>query len=293
MALKVNGELIDDAAIQEEIERLRPQYDKAFKSMDAKERETQLLEWSRENLIEKTLLQQEIIKSEPEIPQATLEVVLRNLKKESKNPSGLYKDFGVEDDDNLLKKLELIIRTQNKLEKLHEEAKDPTNDDIKKYYEDNKEKFKQPESIRVAHIVKYYGWKCDEATAYKAICQAYEKIQNGSSFEFIVDKHTDCTDAGGDIGYIRRGQMVEEFDDVVFNLGVGQISNIFRTRYGFHIAKVYDRKSAFIPELEQVKEQIREILQKQFKSQKVYDYLDELKNKAKIEDIKEEIKTDS
>ncbi len=287
MALKVNGEIIDDLAITEEANRLRPQYEKTFKNMDSKERETQLLEWSKENLIEKTLLQQEIIKNEPEIPQATLEVVLRNLKKECKKQTELYKDFGVEDDENLLKKLEIIIRTQQKLEKLHNEAKNPTNEDIKKYYEENKDKFRQSETVRVAHIVKYYGWKCDEATAYKTICQAYEEIQKGSSFEFVVDKHTDCTDLGGDIGYIRKGQMVEEFDDIVFNLGIGQVSNIFRTRYGFHIAKVYDRKPSYIPEIEQVKEQILELLKKQFKSQKVYDYLDELKNKAHIEEVQQ------
>ena len=285
MALMVNGEKIEDSAIQEEANRIRPQYEQAFKNMDANERESQLLEWSKENLIEKTLLEQEILKNEPEVSHETLEKVLENLKKESKNSSDLYKDFGVENDENLLKKLELIIRTQQKIDKLHDEARDPTNSDIKKYYDDNKNQFKQGESIRVAHIVKYYGWKCDEATAYQAISRAYQEIQEGNAFELVVDKYNDCADKGGDIGYIRRGQMVGEFDDVVFNLGVGQISSVFRTRYGFHIAKVYDRKPAFIPEMEQVKDQIKEILKKQLKSQVVYDYLDDLKNKANIEEV--------
>lgn len=286
MAVMVNGERIEDSAIQEEAERLRPQYEKAFENMDAKEKEVQLLEWSRDNLVEKTLLQQDIDKNEPKVPDATIEAVLARMKKESKDPKELYKDFGVEDDENLLKKLEPIIRMQMKFEKLHAEAKEPNIADIRKYYEQNKEQFRQAESVRVAHIVKYYGWKCDEATAYKTINQAYEKIKNGSPFEAVVLKFSDCTDMGGDIGYIRRGQMVEEFEDVVFNMGAGQVSNIFRTRYGFHIAKVYDRKPSFIPELEKVKEQIIEILKKQFKSQAVYDYLDYLKSKAKIEEIK-------
>ena len=290
MALKVNGEIIEDSTIQEEADRLRPQYEQAFQNMDAKEREAQLLEWSKENLIEKTLLQQEIIKNEPQVPRETLDSVLDNLKKECKDPAELYKEFNVDNDENLLPKLEILIRTQQKLEKLHDEAKDPTKSDIEKYYEENKNYFKQPESIRVAHIVKYYGWKCDEATAYKLINEAYNEIQNGTAFELIVDKHSDCDDKGGDLGYIRRGQMVEEFDDVVFNMGVGQISNVFRTRYGYHITKVYDRKPAFIPELEQVKDEIKEILKKQLKSQAVYDFLDELKNKAEIEEIQAESK---
>ena len=50
--------------------------------------------------------------------------------------------------------------------------------------------------------------------------------------------------------------MVEEFNDVVFNLGIGQISDIFRTRFGYHIAKVYDRKPAAIPPLTKVRDGI-------------------------------------
>lgn len=286
MAVMVNGEIIDDSAIQEEAERLRPRYEKTFESMEAKEREVQLLEWSKENLIEKKLLQQEIEKNEPKISQETLNSVMANLKKECKNEQDLYKDFDVEDEEDLAKKIELIIKTQQKFDQLHEEAPDPSAADIKKYYRENGEQFREDERIRVAHIVKYYGWQCDEAAAYQKVSQAYEEIQSGLPFESIVDKHSDCADRGGDIGYIKRGQMVEEFDDVVFNLGVGQVSNIFRTRYGYHIAKVYDRKPTHIPELEKVKEQIKEILKKQFQSQAVYNYLDYLKSKAKIEEIK-------
>lgn len=288
MAVMVNGEKIEDSAIQVEAERLRPGYEKMFKDMEVKEREAQLLEWSKENLIEKTLLQQEVTKNEPKVSREKLDSIMENMKKECKNPQELYNDFGVEDEENLLEKLELIIRTQQKIDQIHEEAPDPSAGDIKKYYQENQEQFMVAEHVRVAHIVKYYGWQCDETTAYQEINQAYEEIQSGSPFELVVTKHTDCSDHGGDIGYIKRGQMVEEFEDVVFNLGVGQISKVFRTRYGYHIAKVYDRKPAHVPELDKVRDNIVNILTKQFQSQAVYDYLDHLKNKAKIEEIKPE-----
>ena len=78
--------------------------------------------------------------------------------------------------------------------------------------------------------------------------------------------------------------MVEEFEDVVFNLGVGQASDIFRTRFGFHIAKVYDRKPPVIPELKEVKHQITDTLIEQAKSKAIDDFIDKLKSKAKIEE---------
>ena len=77
--------------------------------------------------------------------------------------------------------------------------------------------------------------------------------------------------------------MVEEFEDVVFNLGVGETSGIFRTRFGFHIAKVYDKKPAAVAELKEVKAQIVETLAQQIREEAVNKFIDSLKSKAKIE----------
>jgi len=59
MAIIVNGEKIEDSAIQQEVERLRPDYERVFSDQDPKEREAQLADWSRENVIERVLINQE------------------------------------------------------------------------------------------------------------------------------------------------------------------------------------------------------------------------------------------
>ena len=102
--------IIEDSVIKEEIERLRPQYEKVFREMEAKDREDQLLEWSKENLIERTLLQQEIKEKEPKVPKDRLESIIANLKKECKDPQELYKEFNVNDEENLKKSVELLIQ---------------------------------------------------------------------------------------------------------------------------------------------------------------------------------------
>ena len=79
---------------------------------------------------------------------------------------------------------------------------------------------------------------------------------------------------------------MEEFEDVVFNLGPGEESGIFSTRFGFHIAKLYDRKPAVVPSLEELKDRhIVNELKKQIKRKTIEDFVDRLKNKAKIEVI--------
>ena len=81
-----------------------------------------------------------------------------------------------------------------------------------------------------------------------------------------------------------RGQMVEEFEDVIFNLSPGQVSDVFRTRFGFHIAKVYDRREPSIPELKDVKKQVAEEVAEQLREQALGEYLDALRAKATIEE---------
>ena len=79
--------------------------------------------------------------------------------------------------------------------------------------------------------------------------------------------------------------MVEEFEDVVFNLGEGAISDVFRSRFGFHIAKAYGREPAVVPSLEQVKDQVTEAIRDQMRSEAIDKFIDGLRSKSTIEEI--------
>lgn len=285
MTLLVNGEKIEDAVIKQEAERLRPDYEKAFADMDPKEREAQLLDWSKENVIERVLINQEAKRHGDKVPESEIESLLTRLKEQYKNQQGLYKDFDAENDEKIKEVLELQMRVERKLNDVSKDLPKPSQADIERYYEENKEQLKTDERVRVAHIVKHVDWQTDEATALEAIKKAQDELKNGAAFELVVGKYTDCPDNGGDLGYIVKGQMVEEFEDVVFNLSIGQVSDIFCTRFGFHIAKVYDRKPGVIPSIEEVKSRIENELKEQMREEAINTFIDQLKGKAKIEEI--------
>lgn len=285
MALTVNGEKIEDSAIQQEVERLRPDYERVFADQEAEEREAQLLDWSRENVIEKLLINQEAEKNGDKIPPDQVQAALAKLKEQYEQPEQLYKDFGAENDEQIKKDIAKQMRIEQRIGHVCKDLPKPSQAAIRKYYEENQEQFKSGERARVAHIVKYVNWQTDEKTAYEAISQAYEELKSGVAFEVVVDKHTDCADSGGDLGFVMKGQMVEEFEDVVFNLGAGQISDIFRTRFGFHIAKVYAREPAAVASLEDVKDRITELLNEQMRSEAIDKFIDGLKSEAKIEEV--------
>ena len=284
MTLIVNGEKIEATEIQQEAERLRPRYEEVFADKDPKERDAQLLEWSRENVVERVLLRQEAKANGGAVPAEEVEAALAKLKEQYEKPEALYEALGLDSDEKIKETIALQMQTERKINEIYEAAPEPSDEEARRHYDENKEQFKSDEQVRVAHIVKYVNWQTDEATAVQVITQAHDEIKSGVAFEAVVDKYTDCGDSGGDLGYVARGQMVEEFEDVVFNLSPGQVSDVFRSRFGFHVAKVYDRRPPTVPEFGEVKKQIVEELQEQKKEEALGEYLDELRRRATIEE---------
>jgi len=285
MALIVNGERVEDSVIKQEAERLRPDYERVFTDQSPQEREAQLLDWSKENVLERILINQEAKENGEEIPKEEIEAALAKLKEQYADAEQPYKDFDAKDDEKIKEQIELQMRVERKLGEACKDLAKPSKAAVREYYEENKEQFAYGEQARVAHIVKYVNWQTDEEAAYNAIKEAHDELKSGVSFEVVVDKHTDCADSGGDLGNVMRGQMVEEFEDAVFNLGVGEVSDIFRTRFGFHIAKVYDKKPAAVAELEEVRSQIVDALEGRIREEAVNKFIDGLKSKAKIEEL--------
>ncbi len=281
----VNGEKIEDSAIQQEVERLRPDYERVFADQEAEEREAQLLDWSRENVIEKVLINQEAEKNGDKIPPEKVQAALAKLKEQYDDPKQLYKDFNTDNDEQIKNDIEKQMRVEQRVGQVCKDLPKPSQAAIQKYYEENQEQFKSGERARVAHIVRYVNWQTDEQTAHETISKAYEELKTGVAFEVVVDKYTDCADSGGDLGFVMRGQMVEEFEDVVFNLGAGQISDIFRTRFGFHLAKVYAREPAAVASLEEVKDRVTDAVKEQMRSEAIDTFIDGLKKEAKIEAV--------
>jgi parvulin-like peptidyl-prolyl isomerase len=142
-----------------------------------------------------------------------------------------------------------------------------------------------PEAVRAAHIVKNIDDETPEDAALAAIRVVEERIKAGDAFETIADELSDCPGRGGDLGWFPRGEMVPEFDAVVFALKPGEISRVFRTAFGFHIAKLYQHAEERMATFEEARPQIERHLLTE-KHQKALERLcDHLRARAKVEEL--------
>jgi foldase protein PrsA len=279
----VNGQPISDAQIEQEMTRLRPDYEQAFADMDPAEREAQLRDWATENLVEHVLVVQEGAKSDVEISAEEVEQGLAEWKKAYDDPAKMLADLDCQDEDQARQHIRDDLKGAGVVNRVGRTARKPTAQEIEAYYQEHKDQFVQSEQVRAAHVVKYVNVACSEQEADEVMRKAQAALERGAPFELVIAQYSDDPSEGGSLGLIGRGDVVGELEDILFNLGPGQISGIFHTRYGLHIAKVYDRIPAKPLALNQVRGHIEALLGRELSSEAVYAFLDSLKAKARIE----------
>ena len=156
--------------------------------------------------------------------------------------------------------------------------------DVVEYYRQHRETMAIPESVRAAHIIKNVDEKTTEEHALAAIRVVEERIKSGESFESVADEASDCPGNGGDLGWFPREQMVPEFDAVVFALKPGEISPVFRTAFGFHIAKVSARAAEHRATFDEARPQIERLLMTQKHQSALERLCDYLRARATVEE---------
>lgn len=149
------------------------------------------------------------------------------------------------------------------MSKTLEGVKPATEDEIKAFYEENKERFVAGESVSASHILVDSEEKANELL---------EKIKAGEiSFEDAARNESSCpsSENGGSLGEFTRGQMVPEFDEAVFKMNVGEISQPVKTQFGYHLIKLNAKNEEKTYGFDEIKGQLGDLVMKD-KQQKAY-----------------------
>jgi peptidyl-prolyl cis-trans isomerase C len=167
-------------------------------------------------------------------------------------------------------------------------AKPVTVKDIENFYEENKERFAEPEKVKASHILLQASPDAseEEKTAAKATLQTVlEEAKGGADFAELAKKHSQCPSApqGRDLGYFTRGRMVPEFEEAAFKLEPGQISDIVETQFGYHIILVQDKKPKRQLDIEEVSKRIKDVLSDKEMDTALKEWLKPIREQADVE----------
>ena len=225
-------------------------------------------------LVQREQFEQEAADMDVEITEQQVNARLEQIQKQyfggdKKKYEKQLKEQGISD-----RQVRNDIRSQLVSEKLFEQV---TRDvkvsdaEIKKYYEENKEQYSQPESRDVRHILVKTKAKADDL---------YAQLQDGADFAALAKQHSTDTGskASGGKLTISKGQTVAPFDRTAFLLKKGVISRPVKTEFGYHIIEALsDVKPAKTTPLKDVQESIRQQLLQTKKNEAMTKWVDDLK----------------
>lgn len=264
---RVNNEIVTSSELERQKKQLRSelaqQYTGAELDRVYSEREKDLLR----DLIDQSLLVQrakdlglsadtDVVKRLDRIRQDMNLATLEDLEKEVQRQGVGFEDFKSNIRNQLLTQMVISREVGQKILITREE--------VRQYYEQHKAEMNQPEEVHLREIL-FSTEKKDAAGVAEVEAKAREVLalaKKGQDFVELAKKYSDGPTAkeGGDIGFFERGRMAKEIEQVIFNLKVGEVSDVIRIRPGFLILKVEEHTQAGIPSLEKVESRIGEIL---------------------------------
>jgi peptidyl-prolyl cis-trans isomerase D len=167
-----------------------------------------------------------------------------------------------------------------------------TPEDLRAYYDQHRDQYRVPDQVKVSHILIKTplpgpDGKVDEkgvAEAQRRAEDLLQQLRNGAKMEDLAKKYSEdpgSAKQGGSLGWIGRGQTVAEFEKVAFSLPKGQISDLVKSSYGFHIIRVEDKQEAHVKTLDEMKSEIEPILKRQMAQQLAQRKADNLVKQAR------------
>lgn len=237
---------------------------------EAKKRDITITQKQKDNLFKKHI---QSIKQQNNI---TDEQLKKSLKNQGINSLEQYKKRFLDKNKD-----KLII---NELRKQVTKDINVNEQRIRKYYDNNQGQFKVNKQAKISQILIKTETK-DESEAKKEVNSILNKINKGKSFTEMAKKYSEGPNAnkGGSLGYISKGQISNDFDKAAFNLNTGEISQPIKTKYGYHLIKVHDKKEAGVKSFKEVKDSIKQQLESEAKTKKWDKFVNKLKENAKID----------
>lgn len=280
---KVNGEIITRQEFMENFELYKRSYESQYgkdiwnEDIEGKK----FIDVVKEQVLEKMILDKLILEeaaklgievSEEEVNKE-VEHIKEYFESDEKFKEFLASQNITEERFKEQVKKDLIIFKYK--EKVVEDVK-VSEEDIREYYDNNIKEFKN-DQVRASHIL------LDTREEAEMVLQ---KIKNGEDFNKLAEEYSvdpSVKSNKGDLGYFGYGEMVKPFEEAAFALEAGEVSDIVKTQFGYHIIKVHDKKIVEPTPFHEVKEDIKNMLLYNARETKYNQVVKELREKAEVE----------
>jgi len=288
-SVTVNGELIDQERIDQEVKQFAIQLQMRIPTKQLEMMKPMMRGKSVESLISRVLLLQQADKEglqiKPEQVQAKFEEVRATFPSPETFDQHL-KDLGFSGED-LKKQLEIQLKAEMILDRHLGDDIKVTDKDIDDYYKQNARSFNKTDRLRVGEIMIKVDPKDSEevrASKREKAEKILKELDGGADFGVLAAEHSESRskERAGELGVIEPGRTEKPFEEAAYSLQEGEYSRVVETQRGYHIIKAIERLEPISIQLSEVKDGIRTLLETLKKQKATMDYVNKLKEKATI-----------
>ena len=280
LAAKVNGKKITLAEVDVRLTQMAGQQAEMFQGEQGEQAKAQFRNQVLDQMIEMELLMAEVNKRGIKVTDKEIDSKLKELMKEYGLKDQAELEAALKQQNMTFAQFKKELADRIQIEKLGDQVtKDikASDKEVKEYYEKNKASFAVKDQVQVAHILVQ-----EEEKAKKILSD----VRAGADFSKLAKEHSidpGSKDKGGEMPMTDKDQFVPEFAEASWKLEPGQISELVKTTYGFHIIKMIAKKNGGEKKFEDIKDEVEEQMLSADKQETFGKWLDELKAKAKIE----------
>lgn len=287
IAARVNGEAVLWSEVEAEVNRFVAQMGADPKSKDFEKQKAELTRGIVDQLVLQKLIMQEARKRNLLATDKEVNEQLTRIRQQFPNEK-TFGDALARENLNLTTLRELIRfrLTQRRVAEAVTAGVKVANDDVRAAFDKDRTGYDKPAQIKVSHILFRVTDKNQEPVAQAKAKIALARLADGDRFEDVARKYSEdpgSAERGGDLGYVSRGTLVKEFEEVAWTLKPGQVSGLVKTQFGLHIIKLYDIKPAEKADFERVKDDVRDKLLAARREKAFETWLEEQRKAAKIE----------
>lgn len=299
MSLIINGQAIDENLLEQEFSNIKASYERLSPYHGCCERDEEFRGYAKRNIIGRVLLAQQAEQDIDPISEEELDEAIAQLKQEHGGEEQFFAAAGITPDQEPMLRGDIAanMRVRKLIDRVCADIKVPDDARLRKYYEANVERYMTDERVRASHILRSPKRGEDRAPAYEQLREARRRILSGETFETVAreisDKVRELEEATEeqkakagdpvDLGYFKRGELMEEFEIVAFSMEVDEVSPVFNSPFGMHLVKLTERESAMPKPFDEMRDAVAEDYLVEHRDQRIQAHVDQLKAQAKIE----------
>lgn len=291
----VNGREIPFSELEVQISELIGRYPQDLPRDELERQAPEIIANVLQNIVTAYLIEDEVERENIVVEEDDVIVRLRQVASQipdGRRLSEILNESGVSMED-FKDGLRNEMATEQLVDRQLAHITETTEDEIRQFYENNRQEFAVPESVEASHIFVAFGQEDGQAEReghLRNIRELRRTILDGEkSFEDVARNQSDAPSKqeDGSLGTIYRGQMLSNIDEALFSQNIGEIGDPVETSYGYHIIRVDERNEARTLGLSEASDDIRAHLDGLKRRATINEYLQTLHSAADIEILRD------